>query len=533
MPGLSREKIDKMFSSIWFGRSLVAGSGAKLWNDGSVCILNQPPYQLNVPINWLDDPYNHRSWRWILNAFQWMDQLLARFKLNKDEGAIQTCVTYFLDWVNFYIVEGREGEFLWKDDAVSFRTFRLSIVAAYIFDSANYSDEEKTLTEQVLHKHYLELSNPKKFKSNNHGIFQMRALMSLLTLHPSVGDVLESKKYVTKRLNWLWARQYGTQNIHLENSTGYHQYIVKEFEEILDSPELEDLRFYFDKKKTKEVKENARFLFHPNGTGTLFGDSNFVQQEHEVVTGDHIFNEAGYAILAGNDPTKNNSYLAIRTGFPSNAHRHSDDFSFEWSEKGQVIFQDSGRYSYDYKNPFRVFVSSTRAHNTVSVDGKNYPWWGDFEKKDFYEGAVKQFSGSVNKSTILLCKEYGALDVSFDRKLEIVKGQSLTVTDTLKSKSERCYEQWFHLSECFEYTGKDDDGNLVFSSEAMSVKVFPPINAEVLVVKGQEKPFIQGWMSYKEKHLAARWSVGFFENNVKQVVFDTRFEVFADVEGEG
>lgn len=533
MPGLSSEKIDKMFSSIWFGRSLVAGSGAKLWKDGSVCILNQPPYQLNVPINWLDDPYNHRSWRWILNAFQWMDQLLARFKLNQDEGAIQACVTYFLDWANFYIVEEREGEFLWKDDAVSFRTFRLSIVAAYIFDSANYTDEEKTLTEQVLHKHYLELSNPKKFKSNNHGIFQMRALMSLLTLHPSVGDVLESKKYVTKRLNWLWARQYGTQNIHLENSTGYHQYIVKEFEEILDSPELEDLRFYFDKKKTKEVKENARFLFHPNGTGTLFGDSNFVQQEHEVVTGDHIFNEAGYAILAGNDPTKNNSYLAIRTGFPSNAHRHSDDFSFEWSEKGQVIFQDSGRYSYDYKNPFRVFVSSTRAHNTVSVDGKNYPWWGDFEKKDFYEGAVKQFSGSVNKSTILLCKEYGALDVSFDRKLEVVKGHSLTVTDTLKSKSERCYEQWFHLSECFEYTGKDDDGNLVFSSEAMSLKVFPPINAEVLVVKGQEKPFIQGWMSYKEKHLAARWSVGFFENNVKKVVFDTRFEVFADVEGEG
>lgn|GEM_PF-3506752 len=523
--GLSDEEVSKIFSSTWFGRSLVSGSGAKLWKDGGVCILNQPLYKLEIPVDWLDDPYNHRSWRWILNAFQWMDQLLARFKLNQDEGAIQTCATYFLDWAKFYIVGEREGEFLWKDDAVSFRTFRLSIISAYIFGSGRYSDEEIGLTEDILHKHYLELSNPKKFKSNNHGIFQIRALMSLLTLHPSVGDVEESEKYVTKRLNLLWTRQYGTQNIHLENSTGYHQYIVKEFEEILDSPELEGLRFSFDKEKIKEVRDNTKFLFHPNGAGTLFGDSNLVQQEHEVVTGDHIFNEAGYAILAGSEATKNNSYLAIRTGFPSEAHRHSDDFSFEWSEKGQVILQDSGRYSYDYKSPFRIFVSSTRAHNTVTVDGKNYPWWGDFEKSDFYEGAVKQYSGGVNKSTILLSKGYGALGVSFDRKLEVVKGQSLAVTDVLKSKSERRYEQWFHFSELFDYLGEDEDGSLRFSSGVLNITVHPPSDVEVSVVRGQEAPIIQGWVSYKEKALTPRWSVCFFKKGAGKVVFLTSFEV--------
>ena len=530
--GLSDEAVSKIFSSTWFGRSLVSGSGAKLWKDGNVCILNQPPYCLEVPVDWLDDPYNHRSWRWILNAFQWMDQLLARFKLNQDEVAIQTCATYFLDWAKFYIIGEREGEFLWKDDAVSFRTFRLSIIAAYIFDSGHYSDEEVGLTEDILHKHYLELSNPKKFKSNNHGIFQMRALMSLLTLHPSVGDVAESKKYVTKRLNWLWGRQYGTQNIHLENSTGYHQYIVKEFEEMLDSPELEGLRFSFGEEKIKEVKDNTKFLFHPNGTGTLFGDSNLVQQEHEVVTGDHIFNEAGYAILAGSEPTRDNSYLAIRTGFPSNAHRHSDDFSFEWSEKGQVILQDSGRYSYDYSNPFRVFVSSTRAHNTVSVNGGNYPWWGEFKKTDFYEGAVKKYSGTGKESSILLEKTFENQQVEFSRNIEFLKGKALTVVDALRGNGENCYEQWFHFSELFDYVGEDETGFVRFRGDKFFVVVRPPDNSEVFVVKGQEDPYIQGWVSYKEKKMAPRWSLGFLKKGAGSVEFSTKLEVRESLEGE-
>ncbi|AIA76749.1 hypothetical protein FF32_18435 [Halomonas campaniensis] len=511
--GLCEEKIDKIFSSTWFGKSLAPGTGAKLWQDGSVCILNQPSYKLEIPVNWLDDPYNHRSWRWILNAFQWMDQLLARFKLNQDEEAVQKCVTYFLDWASFYVVEEREGEFLWKDDAVSFRTFRLSIIAAYIFNSDRYTNEERELTEKVLHKHYLELSNPKKFKSNNHGIFQMRALMSLLSLHPSVGSVKESRKYVTKRLNWLWERQYGTQNIHLENSTGYHQYIIKEFEEILDSPELKDFKFSFDNRVIEEVKDNAKYLFHPNGTGTLFGDSNFVQQEHKIVTGDHIFNEAGYAILAGSKPIKENSYLAVRTGFPSNAHRHSDDFSFEWSERGTVILQDSGRYAYDYNHPLREFVTSSMAHNTVTVDRLNYPWWGRFEKSDFYSGAVSKLSsGGEGETTFVIQKKFEKLDFDFCRQLHFVKGESLTIQDALLSDRKREYVQWFHFSENFFPVDESFESGVVFQCDSFKVKVEHFSEGSLIFFNGQKKPFYQGWVSYKEKHAAPRWTIGFVVN---------------------
>lgn len=520
----SKERIEKLFSATWYGSSLLPNSGAKLWNDGSVTILNQPPYELTIPINWLDDPYNHRSWRWILNAFQWMDNLLSQFKIDNDEEAIQKCVVYFFDWAGFYLVQEQEGEFLWKDDAVSFRTFRLSIIAYYILNSGLYSSEQIKLTNLILQRHFIELSDPKKFKSNNHGIFQMRALMNLMVLHPSIGNIDDVKKYVTKRLNWLWTRQYGDQNIHLENSTGYHQYIVEEFVQVLESPEFEDMQFIFNKSRVAEVKENARFLFHPNGIATLFGDSNFVKQEHKVVTGNHLFNEAGYAILAGSEDNKNNSYLAIRTGFPSNAHRHSDDFSFEWSEKGQIIFQDSGRYSYDYDNPFRVFVSSTKAHNTVTVNDTNFPWWGEFSKSDFYSGAVQSFHSVQDRSELTLMKEFSVPDVKFTRKVNLLYGESLNVVDVLSSKQENTYEQWFHLASDFDYLGKLDNGRLVFSNSKVRIEVITPKGTESSVVKGQKDPYIQGWVSFSEKKLLPRWSFG-FKVKAKSFRFNTKIIV--------
>lgn len=520
-----KKAIDQLFSTSWFSRSLTNNSGAKLWNDGSVMILSQPAYKLSLPINWLDDPHNHRSWRWILNAFQWMDKLLAEFKLNYSISSIEKCADYFFDWADFYIVKEQEGEFLGKDDAVSFRTFRLSIIAYYILNSGLYNSEQVELTNFVLQRHFVELSDPKKFKTNNHGIFQMRALMNLMMLHPDTGNINDIKKYVIQKLNWLWLRQYGDQNMHLENSTGYHQYIVEEFDQILGSPEFEGMKFVFNKLKVNEVKENSKFLFHPNGVATLFGDSNYVEQEHEIVTGDHLFNEAGYAVLAGNNESRNNSYLAVRTGFPSNAHRHADDFSFEWSEKGQIIFQDSGRYSYDYDDPFRMFVSSTKAHNTVTVNSSNFPWWGTYKKSDFYSGAISSYHGSVKLTKLTLSKEFSTLNTSFSRTFEIERGNYLRVLDVLRSDNENTYEQWFHLAEDFDYLGTAENGRLIFKSNKIRVEVITPKNTETVIVKGQSDPYLQGWVSYSEKTVIPRCSFG-FKAKSKNFRFNTKFFIF-------
>lgn len=59
-------------------------------------------------------------------------------------------------------------------------------------------------------------------------------------------------------------------------------------------------------------------------------------------------------------------------------HAHGDTFSFELSLRGQRILVDSGVCDY-LDSPMRRYVRSTRAHNTVEIEGVDQSvFWGAF-----------------------------------------------------------------------------------------------------------------------------------------------------------
>ena len=81
------------------------------------------------------------------------------------------------------------------------------------------------------------------------------------------------------------------------------------------------------------------------------------------------------------------SYLAQQAGFHSRTHKQADDLSFIWYDRGTEILIDAGRYGYLgktepgsdlwnkgfwYSDPKRIYVESTRSHNTVEIDGMSF-----------------------------------------------------------------------------------------------------------------------------------------------------------------
>jgi uncharacterized heparinase superfamily protein len=59
-------------------------------------------------------------------------------------------------------------------------------------------------------------------------------------------------------------------------------------------------------------------------------------------------------------------------------HAHGDLFSFELSLRGHRVICDSGVHGYD-GDPYRSYCRSTRAHNTVEVDGEDQcEFWAIF-----------------------------------------------------------------------------------------------------------------------------------------------------------
>ena len=478
------------------------------YNEGLLRLVGQSDVAISIPINWLDNPYNHRSWMWKLNNLCWLDDFIARYKFNNDIDAIRQAISFVFDWLDFYVAKDNEGEFKWKDDAVSFRVPRLVVIYFIANDIGILTEEESASFYKLLELHFEKLIDPKQFKKNNHGVFQMRALACLIAVLPQLDKEKTAKAYITEKLDFLWKQQFGTQDIHLENSPAYHIVVIKEFESIVNSRDFAGFELSFNKERISRVKENASLFVQPDGFLCGLGDTNPYKIKGKVLVGDHIYNESGYAVFGSYDEVNNQTYLIMRTGFPSNIHRHSDDFSFEWFENGERILTDSGRFSYDYDSPYRKFVTSTRAHNTVEINGENYPWWGDFKRSEFYSDAVRSYTSNLNKSTIEVSKVFGRLGVQFDRKLVIEKGKSIEVHDRLTSENQNEYTQWFHFADQFALVSNEGD-EIVFQSKINKVTLSVPSGVDVLVMKGAEEPFIQGWCSPKERALVSRYSIGF------------------------
>jgi len=64
----------------------------------------------------------------------------------------------------------------------------------------------------------------------------------------------------------------------------------------------------------------------------------------------------------------NNGPLGLK---PLGGHGHADALSFWLSVKGQPVFIDPGTYLYHSGGKWRNYFRSTRAHNTICVDGLN------------------------------------------------------------------------------------------------------------------------------------------------------------------
>ncbi len=138
-------------------------------------------------------------------------------------------------------------------------------------------------------------------------------------------------------------------------------------------------------------------LCHPDGEIALLGDSAFrVQNRPEALWDWWVRVERPSDAGARVDPEvfalpdagyygarhANGHYLICDAGpmGPDHqlGHAHGDLFSFELSLRGHRIICDSGVHGYD-GDPYRAYCRSTRAHNTVEVDGEDQcEFWGTF-----------------------------------------------------------------------------------------------------------------------------------------------------------
>ncbi len=262
-----------------------------------------------------------------------------------------------------------------------------------------------------------------------------------------------------------------------------------------------------------------------------------------------IFQDGGYAAMrrfsaSAPDDFSQSSYLAQIACFHSRTHKHADDLSFVWSDRGSPIIVDAGRYGYIgkaeqgtdlwldgywYSDPKRVYCESTRAHNTIEFDDINHKRKGVKPYGSALKRSVELSSGVVAIETE--CKHHGS--IRHARVLVFNPGQWLLVFDWYHDNlhQERDVKQWFHVAPDVQIAPRERGYEILPSLSSRPVRVIQLLDGSLAsdVICGSERPAMQGWWSGKEREFLPSPAFCFELNRQSSGTFATLFSFSSEL----
>jgi uncharacterized heparinase superfamily protein len=162
---------------------------------------------------------------------------------------------------------------------------------------------------------------------------------------------------------------------HYERSPSYHLVVLRDLLEIqaaAPQPWLADT--------IERMRAFAAALQRPDGAPALFNDGTVDAPRLDLpapADGLVVLEESGFAVVRDGP-----LWLAFRCGRAAPdflpPHAHADALSLQLWWRGRPVLADPGSSTYE-PGPVRDFERSTRAHSTLTVDGRDqFRTWGAF-----------------------------------------------------------------------------------------------------------------------------------------------------------
>lgn len=235
--------------------------------------------------------------------------------------------------------------------------------------------------------------------------------------------------------------------------------------------------------------------------------NNFIKlKEKRPETTSVSYKESGYTILR-DGWNKNANYLLFDSGslgYKSGAHGHADVLSVQVSCFGENIFADPGTYAYNLDQEFRNYFRSTKAHNTVTVDGNDQAKMnGRMSWASIPEGKILNEYTSPEVD-VVVAEHDGYMEnsnpVSHQRCIIFPKTNPyFLIIDKLSSTGPHSYGLHYNLHPDMELYM--DDGIKVVTPNNLHVHmdIKSSKKMDIEVIKGNKDP-IGGWYSHSYGH---------------------------------
>lgn len=494
------------------------------------------PYKLNLPLNWLEDPFNDRNWMFQLHAWRMLDAYLSRGDI-QDLDYVSKIIN---DWTDFE--KNNESKWLWYDMSTGLRALKICFYLKKCYELG--VDHKIEALDYLLHEHLKHLSNPDELNPGNHGLFQLQGLKSLTYILDSCSDsaydMSKMRDYANEQMKRLVASQLGQYGVHTEDSPDYHFFTHKKIKNIVASPWWSDLN-----KDILEVLEWGEYakpwLVFPNYKCVSIGDSSTGAAQNKLESlekwphtkyKDYIGARVdGYAIVRSlaSTPLKESSFLFFQGSFYSQAHKHCDDLSFILQEKGVNLLIDSGKYGYQ-QDKYRKYFLSTQAHNTIEVDGKSTMRIQEYAYGSAILGQPKCIDGIwIIKGKV----DHIANDYIHERIILYKPGIDLYVIDTItnkKSEMLREVNQWWHFDTDAEvFINENEDKAIVSTTQNTVMEITSQSSSETInyhSYKGYEsKDQLIGWVSKSYLKYEPTSTLKITTTLKKRLIILTRFKL--------
>lgn len=457
------------------------------------------PWPLNLPLDWAADPFKDRNWRFHLHALRMTDPIIDRYSKTGDAAYLDEAMTFVRDWYNFHLVEGKTAAFSWYDMASGLRAMRLAFLEEQIATGKwNASSEDRGILRQLAAVHATRLQEEKFINLGNHGLFQTVGLDMLCQEFSDLKECANGRDFAAKMYGKIAGNQFTEEGIHRENSPQYHRFALTAIENVggADRFNLPDLR-----RKLDLAKKAWPYLVFPDGNVVRVGDSEgrgvplkepdkgAVKLENGEEFSVRDWSKSGYIVIRSNPP-QNDSMLFVTGMNHVLGHKHADNLSFELFEHGRQIFVDSGKYSYN-KNAMRNYIKSAAAHNTISLlDTPQKP-----DDVRLEGSSLKPLEATSSAFVVRGSADFPELQFKQDRVITYRPGKSLTVADTVVSKSPRKFVSTLVLPPDLAPTMTGRGFELVLAN---GKKIAASVRESCTVesVRGQSEPPL-GWVSYE------------------------------------
>ena len=431
--------------------------------------------------NW-DNPDKSHLWNFNLQYLEFLIPLAAAYRETGEAKYYEKFRDYCLRWMEDNEDGTGDG---WHPYTISLRLTNLWICMDGLGEIFRKDEKFTQKLGDSMYAQYLHLQ--KKLELHllgNHYLENLKAVMLGALYFKEPGIYAEYKSRLQEELK----EQILPDGVHYERSIMYHKIVLEDVMRAAKGVKDADQLFYQELSALLQPMTDAMYSLEEGmGHTPLFNDAGdnvarsmlsllaALREEFSIApVNKNAFPDAGYYCLRHQGLKILMDAGEIAPDYMP-GHGHCDGLSFELSVDQHPVFVNSG--TGQYQGSLRGYFRSTRAHNTVVIEGEEQSeCWGEHRVAK----RISQISGDCGADWI-----HGELVTATGRQQKrtiLVDDQKVIVKDQVTGNA----QGYLHLAPDYEY--EEQDGQVLVKAVDGNVicRIIPELSDQIKIHRDGE-----------------------------------------------